>query len=89
LDPIAEPAVADTLLVMELAGIEEPVDPLPAPVVSTDNLSVEDALDLLAQGQVDLLTPHLDALMQKLKPLMDFSMQVRRNHSGQQADNKP
>jgi hypothetical protein len=56
---------------------------------SSDLLSIDKALHLLAQGRADLLVPYLDALMQKVQPLMDFSMQVRHNNPGQHADDKP
>jgi hypothetical protein len=71
---------------MDLTGLDEsggPVLDLQAP---TNPLSVDDALDLLAQGQVDLLAPQLDALMQKLQPLLDFFSQVRHNNAGQHSD---
>lgn len=61
----------------------------PVPMPSSDPLSIDKALHLLAQGRADLLTPFLDALMQKIKPLLDLSAQVRRTSSGQQADDKP
>ena len=88
-DPVAVPADADTPLVMDLAGIEEPVDQASVPMAPTDPLSIDNALYLLARGQADLLAPHLDALMQKLQPLMDFSTQVRRNNTDQYPDDKP
>jgi hypothetical protein len=59
-----------------------------APMPSSDLLSIDMALQLLEQGRADLLAPYLDALMQKVKPLMDFTMQVRRNNPGQHADDK-
>lgn len=61
----------------------------PAPMPSSDPLSIDKALHLLAQGRSDLLAPFLDALMQKVQPLMDFSTQVRRNNSAQHAEDKP
>jgi diguanylate cyclase (GGDEF)-like protein len=61
----------------------------PALMYSSDLLSIDKALHLLAQGRADLLVPYLDALMQKVQPLMDFSMQVRHNNPGQHADDKP
>jgi len=59
------------------------------PMPSSDQLSIDNALHLLEQGRADLLAPYLDALMQKVQPLMDFSMQVRLNNPGQHADDKP
>jgi two-component system, cell cycle response regulator len=61
----------------------------PAPMPSNAQLSVDNALHLLAQGRADLLAPYLDALLQKVQPLMDFSMQVRHNNPGQHADDNP
>ncbi|MBS1246239.1 MAG: response regulator protein [Proteobacteria bacterium] len=60
----------------------------PAPMLSSDQLSIDKALHLLEQGRADLLAPYLDALMQKVQPLMDFSMQTLRNKLGQHADDK-
>jgi len=51
-------------------------------------LSIDKALHLIAQGKADLLSPYLDALLQKVRPLLDFSSQVRRNNSDQHADDK-
>jgi hypothetical protein len=56
---------------------------------SSDQMSIDKALHLLEQGRADLLAPYLDVLMQRVQPLMDFSMQVRRNNPGQHADDKP
>jgi len=53
---------------------------------SNDVLSIDKALHLIAQGKADILAPYLDALLQKVRPLMDFSTQVRRNKTGQHAD---
>ncbi len=114
LEPAMEPAAVDTLMVMELAGIEEPDSPATertpdlndetgavhqfaapvtpdtsAPRSSNDQLSVDNALHLLAQGRAELLAPYLDALLQKIQPLMDLFMQVRRNNPGQHADDNP
>jgi len=121
LETAAEPDSVDTLVVIELAGIEgsdsqstwctldlvdetgvvlQFADPATqdtsaalltelAPMPSSDQMSIDMALQLLEQGRADLLAPYLDALMHKVQPLMDFSMQVRLNNPGQNADDKP
>jgi two-component system cell cycle response regulator len=58
----------------------------PASMPSADLLSIDKALHLIAQGKADLLAPYLDALLQKVRPLMDFSTQVRRRKTEQHAD---
>jgi hypothetical protein len=56
---------------------------------SNDPLSIDKALHLIAQGKADQLAPYLDALLQKVRPLMDFSAHVRRNKPGQHAEDQP
>jgi hypothetical protein len=53
---------------------------------SDDPLSIDNALKMIASGKADLLAPHLEALLQKIRPLMDLSVEVRPNNSGQQVD---
>ncbi len=65
------------------ASVSMVTEPSPPPL--GDLLSVDKALHLLAEGRADLLAPFLDALMQKVKPLMDYSAYVRRNNTGQPA----
>ncbi len=57
-----------------------------APMSSGDPLSIDKALHLIALGKADVLAPYLDALLQKVRPLMDFSMQVRRKKPDQHAE---
>lgn len=61
----------------------------PVPMPSSDPLSIDKALHLIAQGKANQLAPYLDALLQKVRPLMDFSAQVRRNKPGQHAEDQP
>jgi diguanylate cyclase (GGDEF)-like protein len=72
-DPVGQFAAgvtADTSATMVMETVPRP---------SSDPLSIDKALHLLAQGKADVLVPYLDALLQKVRPLMDFSTQVRRN----------
>lgn len=89
--PAPDPASVGTLLATGVGEIEWPdgqtIDPEPMPL--GDPLSIDEALQLLAQGRGDLLVPHLDALLQKVQPLMDFSTQAWHNDSGRHADGKP
>lgn len=56
------------------------------PMSSGDPLSVDKALHLIAQGKADVLVPYLDALLQKVRPLMDFSTKVRHNKPDQHTE---
>jgi len=56
------------------------------PMPSSDPLSIDKALHLIAQGKADVLVPYLDALLQKVRPLMDLSTQVRRNKLDQHTE---
>ena len=58
------------------------------PMRSDDPLSLDRALHLLALGRVDVLAPLLDALLHKLKPLMDYAAQARAHHTGRSGDEK-
>lgn len=81
-DSLDQHAAGATLAAPETLGTES------APTPSNDILSIDKALHLIAQGKADILAPYLDALLQKVRPLMDFSTQVRRNKTGQHADDK-
>ena len=115
LQPMVESATVDTVVVMELEGIEVPdsqtealtldqsdepgvAHPFaapampeefattamePVPMSANDPLNIDKALYLLAQGRTELLVPYLDALMQKIQPLMDLSAQVQRSNTTQ------
>ncbi|MEK7758428.1 MAG: hypothetical protein AAB304_02320, partial [Pseudomonadota bacterium] len=72
---------------LDIIGMEAMEVELPADA-SFDPLSIDMALHLIAQGKAELLSPYLDALLQRVRPLLDFSSQVRRNNSGQHADDK-
>lgn len=60
----------------------------PVPMPSSDPLSIDKALHLIAQGKADVLAPYLDALLQKVRPLMDFSAQVRRDKHSQRTEDQ-
>jgi len=55
---------------------------------SSDPLSIDTALHLIAQGKADLLAPFLDALLQRVRPLMDFSAQIQRNKTDRHSSGK-
>ena len=59
-----------------------------APITLGEPLSIDRALHLLAQGQIDALAPFLDALLDKVQPLLDYAVQVRSRNTGQPADKK-
>jgi len=62
--------------------------PESVPMLSGETPSIDKALQLLALGRVDVLAPFLDALLHKLKPLMDYAAQVRIHSAGQPGDEK-
>jgi len=59
-----------------------------ASMTSSESLSIDNALHLIAQGKADLLAPYLDALLQRVRPLIDFSTQIRRNNSDHHSGDK-
>ena len=84
---VADPADQHVASVTPDAPATMVTEPVPMP--SSDPLSIDKALHLIALGKADVLAPYLDALLQKVRPLMDFSAQVRRNKPGQHAEDKP
>ena len=50
-----------------------------APPPQNDTLSIDKALHLLAQGKAEMLAPFLDALKQKIQPLVDLIQQTQRH----------
>jgi diguanylate cyclase (GGDEF)-like protein len=85
-DDVAGSGSVDQLVADVTADVPATVVMEPAPMPSNDPLSIDKALHLISQGKADLLAPYLDALIQKVRPLMDFSIQVRRNKPEQHAD---
>lgn len=49
----------------------------PEQSLSTDSLSIDRALQLIETGKVELVAPNLEALLKRIKPLMDLSKEVR------------
>lgn len=83
-DTTAEITLDESSVVHQFAAPVTPEVPVtaatePVPMSANDPLSIDKALQLLAQGRAELLAPYLDALMQKVQPLMDLSAQVCRN----------
>ncbi len=60
----------------------------PAPLSADDAPGIDQALQLLAQGQTDALVPFLDTLLRKLQPLIDFAAQIRNRNTAQLGDEK-
>ena len=60
----------------------------PVPLSADDAPGIDQALQLLAQGQADALAPFLDTLLRKLQPLMDFAAHVRNRNTAQIGDEK-
>jgi len=81
-----EPGVVNQFTAPVASDVHATMATESAPMLSGDSLSIDEALLLLAQGRADLLAPHLDALMQKVQPLMDLSAQALRNNAGQHTD---
>jgi len=82
LDPVVDTGSVDSSAVMNLAGLKEPIGQASDLKIPSEPMSVDSALLLLAQGRADLLATHLEALMEKIQPLMELSTQIARKKSG-------
>lgn len=49
----------------------------PEQSLSSDSLSIDRALQLIETGKADLVAPNLEALLKRIKPLMDLSKEVQ------------
>ena len=63
--------------------VPDAFDPGPKQLpVPFEPMTVDQALQHLAQGERETLALHVDALMQRLQPLIDFCLEVRRARAG-------